>query len=65
MNDRLVRLTDIIGTNGNNAIIPVSRSTWLSGVKQGRYPQPIKIAKNAVAWRLSEVLKLVNGEVVV
>ncbi|WP_082497692.1 AlpA family transcriptional regulator [Pseudorhodoferax sp. Leaf267] len=40
------------------ALIPVSRTTWLEGVKAGRYPQPVKIGLHAVAWRSSEVLAL-------
>jgi prophage regulatory protein len=64
-NDRLVRLVDIIGATAFNIppIIPVSRSTWLSGVKSGMYPQPFKIGRSAVAWKLSEVMELVDNGV--
>jgi prophage regulatory protein len=61
-NDRLVRLVDIIGSRARDItpIIPVGRSTWLNGVSSGIYPQPLKIGKCAVAWKLSEVMALVE-----
>lgn len=40
------------------ALIPVSRSTWLNGVKAGRYPQPVKISKRLNAWRRADILSL-------
>lgn len=42
-----LRLPQIIGDAKADppipAIIPVSRSTWLEGVKSGRYPRPSKL----------------------
>jgi prophage regulatory protein len=33
------------------AVIPVSRSTWWKGVKEGRYPQPTKkFGPRVTAW---------------
>jgi len=40
-----LRLRQIIGDTSNPPIIPVSKSTWWAGVKTGRYPKPIKLAK--------------------
>ena len=34
-----VRLNQIIAPNGP---IPVSKSTWLNGIKSGRFPKPVK-----------------------
>ncbi|MFY8018041.1 MAG: helix-turn-helix transcriptional regulator [Inhella sp.] len=32
------------------AVFPVSRSTWYQGVKEGRYPKPIRLSERRVAW---------------
>jgi prophage regulatory protein len=50
--DRLLRLKEIIGPGG---IIPVSKSTFWSGVKTGRFPQPIKLSPGCTCWRLSDL----------
>lgn len=36
-------------------IIPVSKTTWLDGVKSGLYPTPVKIGKRATAWRVEDI----------
>lgn len=41
-------------------LVPVSRSTWWSGVKTGRFPQPIKLGPRTTAWRASDVLSLIE-----
>lgn len=52
--DALMRLPQVLAT------VPVSRSIWYLRVKQGIYPQPIKIGPRIVAWRASEVHGLVE-----
>jgi predicted DNA-binding transcriptional regulator AlpA len=47
--DRLLRLPEVL------AKIPVSKSTWYSGVKDGRYPAPVRLGPRTVAWRESEI----------
>lgn len=38
------------------AFIPVSQSTWLSGVSRGDMPKPVKIpGTSAVAWRSEDI----------
>ena len=41
-------------------IFPVSRSTWWAGVKSGIYPKPVRLSKNIVAWRVQDILALVE-----
>jgi predicted DNA-binding transcriptional regulator AlpA len=41
-------------------IYPVSEGTWRRGVREGRYPRPIKIAARAVAWRAADILALLE-----
>jgi len=35
--------------------IPVSRSAWWQGIKDGRYPAGIKIAPRTTAWLKSDI----------
>ena len=43
------------------AIIPVSRASWLAGVKSGRYPQPVRILGPQIsAWNVNDILALVH-----
>lgn len=42
-------------------IFPVSKSTWWSGVKTGRYPAPVKPSRRTTAWRHSDILSLIES----
>jgi prophage regulatory protein len=52
--DRLLALPHVLH------IVTVSRSTFWLGVKQGRYPKPVRISARRVAWRESDILALVR-----
>lgn len=42
--------------------IPVSRSTWWAGVKEGRYPKPVKtLGKRITAWRCSDIRVFIDA----
>ena len=59
-----LRVADIIGNPkaGIPAIIPVSKTTWLDGVRTGRYPQPTKaLGKRITAWRVEDIRALIEG----
>ncbi|WP_312451752.1 AlpA family phage regulatory protein [Comamonas sp.] len=46
-----------------NAVLtrfPVSRSTWYNGIKNGRFPAPIKIGLRGCAWRKSDIDALID-----
>ena len=51
----LVRVKQILAPIGP---IPVSKSTWWAGVKDGRFPQPIKLSPNTTVWRVEEIRAL-------
>lgn len=51
----LVRLSQILAPAGP---IPVSKSTWWQGVKDGRFPQPLKLGPRTTVWRVEEVRAL-------
>lgn len=59
-----VRIWDIIGRRadeGSSAtpgLVPVSRATWYSGVRSGRFPRPIKLGGIAM-WRVEDIRALV------
>ena len=42
------------------AFIPVGRSSWWRGVKEGRYPKPVKIAPRTSAWKAQDIAALVE-----
>lgn len=42
-------------------LIPVGRSTWWAGVKEGRFPKAVKLGKNTTAWRSEDIMKLVES----
>ncbi len=44
-----VRLKQILAPAGP---IPVSKSTWWAGVKDGRFPKPQKLGARVTVWRV-------------
>lgn len=58
-----VRLPQIIGNPEAEppipAVFPVSRSTWLNGVKSGRFPKPVKLGPRTTAWRVEDIRNLI------
>jgi prophage regulatory protein len=58
--DALVRIEKIVGPNG---LIPVSRSSFYQGIRDGIYPKAVRLGKRTSAWRLSELMRVIKGEV--
>lgn len=58
-----LELEDIIRTKESRGLIPVSRSTWLRGVKSGSFPQPVKIGRKNF-WLTKEIHAFVEQSVV-
>lgn len=50
-----LRLSQIIPS-----IIPVSKSTWWTGVKSGLYPPPVKLSERCTAWRSEDIRALIK-----
>ena len=42
------------------ALFPVSRSAFYLGIKEGRYPAPVKLGKRTSAWRVEDIATLIN-----
>ena len=59
-----LRLSQIIGNPKAEppipAVIPVSKSSWWAGCKSGRYPKPIRLGLRTAAWRVEDILKLIQ-----
>lgn len=59
-----IKLFTIIGDKRTKPpilpIIPVSRSSWFSGIKSGRYPKPIKLGERSIAWRVEDIRTLLE-----
>jgi predicted DNA-binding transcriptional regulator AlpA len=62
-----VRLSQIVGdqkaTPPIPAIIPVSKSTWWNGVKDGRFPRPVKLGPRVTVWRAEDIRSLIRDGV--
>jgi len=56
--DGFVRLSQILAPAGP---IPVSKSTWWQGVKDGRFPQPQKLGPRTTVWKVEEIRALFDG----
>jgi hypothetical protein len=56
------RLKTIIGDQNAvppiKPIIPVSRSAWWQGIRDGRYPSGVKIGPRTTAWLQSDIKDL-------
>jgi predicted DNA-binding transcriptional regulator AlpA len=59
-----LRLNQIVGSKGMPAIIPVSRSSWWAGVKDGRFPKPVKLGKRTTAWKVSDIRAIIEGNAI-
>lgn len=63
-----LRLRDIIGrpatkdSPGIPALVPVSASTWWSGVRSGRYPKPTRaLGARITAWHVEDIRELLES----
>ena len=60
----LVRVRQIVGDPKVEppvpALIPISKSSWWAGVRAGKYPKPIKLGPRTTAWKLSDIVKLIE-----
>ncbi|MDM0045012.1 AlpA family phage regulatory protein [Variovorax dokdonensis] len=50
--DKLLRIDEVLRR------IPVSKSSWYAGIKQGIYPEPGKLGRRRSVWRDSAIRAL-------
>ena len=55
--DSLVRIGKIVGPNG---LIPVSRSSFYQGIRDGIYPKAVRLGKRTSVWRMSELMRVIQ-----
>lgn len=53
-----LRLSSIIAPRGP---IPVSKSTWWAGIKDGRFPKPVKLGARITVWRVADIRSLIEN----
>ena len=53
-NEHFLRLPQVL------TIIPISKSAWWQGCKDGRYPKPIKLGPRPTVWRSADIFALVR-----
>ena len=60
-----LRLNQIVGNPKTNTppIIPVSKTTWWAGVKEGRFPKSIKLGPHTTVWRIEDIRRLIESPV--
>jgi prophage regulatory protein len=50
----LIRLRQVL------ELIPVSASSWWAGVRDGRFPKPLKLGPKTTCWKASDVIALID-----
>lgn len=55
----LVRLSQILAPRGP---IPVSKSTWWQGVKDGRFPKPQKLGPRTTVWKVEDIRAIFESD---
>ncbi|HAE94577.1 MAG TPA: hypothetical protein DCG65_08450 [Hyphomonas atlantica] len=53
-----MRINQILAPAGP---IPVSKSTWWAGVKDGRFPKPLKLGARVTVWRVEDIRELIEN----
>ncbi|WP_426195056.1 helix-turn-helix transcriptional regulator [Massilia sp. DWR3-1-1] len=58
-----LRLPQLLGNPKANPptppLIPVGRSTWLAGVRSGRFPAAVKLSPGINAWKVEDIKNLI------
>ncbi|WP_318029556.1 helix-turn-helix transcriptional regulator [Rhizobium ruizarguesonis] len=52
-----LRLDSILAPLGP---LPISRSSWWNKVRSGEYPQPVKLGPRTTAWRVADIVALIE-----
>ena len=60
-----LRLNQIVGNPKADPpippIIPISKASWWAGVKEGRFPKPVKLGPRTTAWRIEDIRRLIES----
>lgn len=53
-NSGFMRLSQVL------KVYPVGKSTWWAGVKDGRFPKPVKLSPKVTAWKVQDIHELID-----
>jgi prophage regulatory protein len=42
-------------------VVPISASGWWKGVRDGRYPKPMKLSARVTVWKGEDIRELIDG----
>lgn len=42
-------------------LLPISRTTFLEGIRSGKYPAPVKLGGRTNAWRVEDIRQLISN----
>jgi len=56
-----LRVWQIVGNKKTNtpALIPIGRTSFLNGVKSGKFPKPVKLGERTTAWTVESIRALI------
>ncbi len=61
-----VRLPQIIGNPKANPpvppVVPVCKTTWWAGVKNGNFPKPVMLSPRVAVWHVEDIRKLIASD---
>lgn len=57
---RAIPATGFLRLNQVLQFIPVGKTAWYNGVKEGRYPAPIKLGPRTAAYRAQDIRALIE-----
>ena len=49
-----VRLSQVL------TVIPIGKTSWWEGVKEGRFPKPVKLSPRCTAWKAEDIRHLIE-----
>lgn len=60
-----LRLSQILGNKKAippiAPLIPIGKSSWWEGVKNGRFPKSVKLGARITLWRVEDILDLIKN----
>jgi prophage regulatory protein len=59
MNNHILPETGFVRLPEVLKVFPVSKSTWWAGVKEDRFPKPVKLGPKITAWRVEDIRALI------
>ncbi len=60
-----VRVADIVSNRktGRVGMLSIGKTLWWKGVREGRFPAPIKFSARVTLWRRTDIEALLSGDI--